>query len=321
MDLALNLRQQATFGEQLPRLAPWMHPFKFGPNTFTGYYKYQGLDTDLTWVTDSSAPIDITRLRAAYEDFAAHDEWTPFLQSLFRQGDARPPGEQSALDIGAGSGRNSLLAAQAGFGMTTAVEIRENQSAQLQWILDGVSDAGLRDRVRAVHEPLSADDPAFGEKYAQAVDVALSLGLLYHLANPWQHLINLRRIVKRRAIVYTLTHQNPLAKQMWFMTPEAAGWITKAVAGVGWTPHYFDLRRLCLQAGFSRVTLHYAPRFAKHFPRFNEPPTRRRDVQQLAAMMLHRSTGLRIGAMKNQDFEYFRSTGLNPNYFAYVCEV
>ena len=321
MDLPLNPRPQAPLGEQLSRLAPWMHPFKFGANTFTGYYKYHGLDSDLTWVTDTSPPGYITRLRAAYEHFTAHDEWTPFLLSLFGQGEARPLDDQTVLDIGAGSGRNSLLAAQAGFGMTTAVEIRPNQSAQLQWILDGAADPRLRARVRAQHEPLSADDAAFGEKYAQSVDVALSLGLLYHLANPWQHLINLRRIATRRAIVYTLTHQNPLAKQMWFMTPEAAGWITKAVAGVGWTPHYFDLRRLCLQAGFSRVTLHYAPRFAKHFPRFNAPPTRLRDVQLLSAMMLHRSTGLRIGAMKNQDFEYFRSTALNPNYFAYVCEV
>lgn len=321
MELALTSRANATLAEQLARLAPWMHPFKFGPNTFTGYYKYAGLDSNLTWVTDGSTPSDITRLRAAYENFAAHDEWTPFLLSLLRQGDAPPLADQNALDIGAGSGRNALLAARAGFGMTTAVEIRQNQSAQLQWILDGASDDGLRGRVRALHEPVSADDAAFGEKYAQSVDVALSLGLLYHLANPWQHLINLRRIVRRRAIIYTLTHQNPLAKQMWFMTPEAAGWITKAVAGVGWTPHYFDLRRLCLQAGFSRVTLHYPPRFAKHFLRFNDPPTRRRDLQQLSAMMLHRSTGLRVGAMRNQDFEYFRSTGLNPNYFAYVCEV
>ena len=298
-----------------------MHPFKFGPNTFTGYYKYDGLDSNLTWVTDGSAAGDLTRLRAAYENFAAHDEWTPFLLSLFRQGDARPLAEQTALDIGAGSGRNALLAAQAGFGMTTAAEIRHNQSAQLEWILENASDERIRSRVRAVHEPLSADDPAFGEKYLQSADVAFSLGLLYHLANPWQHLINLRRIVKRRAIIYTLTHQNPLAKQMWFMTPEAAGWITKAVAGVGWTPHYFDLSRLCVQAGFGRVTLHYAPRFAQHFPRFNDPPTRVHDLKQLSAMMLHRATGFRVGPMKNQDFDYFRSTGLNPNYFAYVCEV
>jgi SAM-dependent methyltransferase len=318
VDISLTPARRDAFNQAVPTLAPWMHPFKFGPRTYTGYFKYDGIEQ--TWVNETSPDADVERLRTAYDRYHAAEEWSPFLRSLLTDGLA-DVSRMTVLDIGAGSGRNSLLAAGSGCGLVTAVEIRANQSAQLQHILDAAEDPRYREHVRAVHEPLSADDPAFGARYESSADTALSLGLLYHLANPWQHLLNLRRIARRRAIVYTLTHQNPLAKQMWFMTPENAEWITKATSGISWTPHYLEVARLCRLAGFSRVTIRYAARFARHFAGFDRPGGRVRDLTQVASRLWWRATGHRIGAFRNHDFEYFRHTGLNPNYFAYVCDV
>jgi hypothetical protein len=320
MELALKESHRTGFSQRLPALAPWMHAFKFGPRLYTGHFKYDGVGN--TWVNEQSPDGEVEQLQRAYDRFVAGDEWSQFLRSLLTTGTtASALAGETLIDIGSAAGRNSLLAVDCGVGAVTAVEIRENQAAQLASILDAVADDRYRERVRAVHDPLSADDPAYGEKYAQGFDVAMSLGILYHLANPWQHLLNLRRIARRRAILYTMTHQYPLAKRMWFMTPEDPAWITKATSGVSWTPHYWDVTRLCREAGFRQVRIAYPPRFVRYFKSFDQPPSRGRDAAQLAALAWHRITGQRVGAVRNHDFEYFRHHAINPNYFAYVCEV
>jgi hypothetical protein len=116
-----------------------------------------------------------------------------------------------------------------------------------------------------------------------------------------------------------MTHFYPFAKRMWWLELEAREWITKATAGVSWTPHYLEVPRLCREVGFERVRVVYPEVFERHFPQYQRP-SRVTDVTLAAAMVLDRLTGIKAGPLKNHAFEYFRRMQINPNYFAYVCE-
>ena len=301
-------------------LAPWMHPFEFGPQTYTGYFKYDGLGTELTWVNPQSPAAEIERVRAAYQR-QSHVLWPKFVEELVAD---IPPGERQSstvLDAGAGTGRNSLIAVDLGFGRVLASEIRASQSAQLQLILDCAADHRYRSHISVINDPVSADDAAYPERYREAgVDIVFSFGLLYHLANPVQHLANVRRVARRRAIIYTMTHFHPFAKRMWWLQLEAGEWITKAVSGVSWTPHYLEVPRLCRALGFSRVRMMYPEIFANHFRNY-ATPSRATDAMLAGAMLLDRIARIKAGPLRNHDFGYFRHTQLNPNYFAYICDV
>ena len=153
MELALKESHRTGFSQRLPALAPWMHAFKFGPRLYTGHFKYDGVGN--TWVNEQSPDGDVEQLQRAYDRFVAGDEWSQFLRSLLTTGTtASVLAGETLIDIGSAAGRNSLLAVDCGVGAVTAVEIRENQAAQLASILDAVADDRYRERVRAVHDPL-----------------------------------------------------------------------------------------------------------------------------------------------------------------------
>lgn len=296
-----------------------MHPFAFGDAIYTGYFKYEGLQPPLTWVNSQSPAADIARLKTAYQR-QNHALWPAFLERLVADIPREERGQLTLLDVGAATGRNSLLAVDMGFGRVLSSEIRDNQSAQLQLILDCAGDARYREHISAIHDPISAADARYPERYANAgVDVVLSSGILYHLENPVQHLANLRRIARRKAIVYTMTHFHPFAKRMWWLELEASEWITKATAGVSWTPHYLEVPRLCRAVGFERVRIVYPEIFERNFPDYHRA-SRATDLKLAAAMALDRAAGIKTGPLRNHAFDYFRHTQLNPNYFAYVCE-
>ena len=318
MNVPLQPDAVERFEAQMEALAPWMHAFQFGQSIYTGYFKYEHLTPPLTWVNSRSPAADVARLEQAYHR-QDHTLWPAFLERLVGDIARDERARMTLLDVGAATGRNSLLAVDMEFGRVLSSEIRDNQSAQLRSILDSARDARYRERITAIHDPVSADDPRFPERYTAAgVDVVLSAGILYHLANPVQHLANLRRIA-RRAVIYTMTHFHPFAKRMWWLELEASEWITKATAGVSWTPHYLEVPRLCRALGFERVRIVYPEIFERNFPDYHRA-ARVTDLKLAAAMALDHAAGIKTGPLRNHAFDYFRHTQVNPNYFAYVCE-
>jgi 2-polyprenyl-3-methyl-5-hydroxy-6-metoxy-1,4-benzoquinol methylase len=321
MRLPLDPARVADFEEQMGAVAPWMHAFRFGDSIYTGYYKYEGVDGNLTYANSRSAPGDLETLRQAY---ATRDPvaWPAFVNQLFDlvEPDRARRADLRVLDIASATGQLSLRAIDAGFGRVMSSEIRANQVAQQRLILSSLQDARYRDAIEVVHDPLSADDDGYPARYAAfAPDVVCSFGLLYHLANPVQHLINLRDITRGVAVVYTTTHISPFARRAWHLTLENRDWITKATSGVSWTPHFLEVSRLAREIGFRRATVAYPEMFARQFPGYARD-SRATDVALLLAKACRMAFGVHWGAERNQRFEYFRHSNLNPNYFAYVLE-
>ncbi len=321
MELALDPAHVGPSEERMAALAPWMPAYKFGESIYTGYYKYEGVSGDLTCVNSRSAPADVALLRQAY---ARRDPivWPRFVEQIFDlvEPDRARRAAMRVLDIASATGQLSMRAVDAGFGRVLSSEIRANQVAQQQLILQSLQDSRYRNTIEVMHDPTSADDEAFPAGYAAfAPDAVFSFGLLYHLANPLQHLINLRDITRRVAVVYTMTHISPFSKRAWYLTVENKGWITKATSGVSWTPHYLEVIRLAREVGFRRVTLAYPEMFARHFPGYDRY-TRATDLKLAAEKVSRMLFGIHWGADRNQRFEYFRYANLNPNYFAYVLE-
>src|SRR5262245_14456929 len=180
MKVPLNPDAVERFEARMTALAPWMHPFQFGESIYTGYFKYEHLAPELTWVNSTSPAPDIERLKRAYHN-QIHALWPEFFERLVADIPRSDRERFTVLDVGAATGRNSMLAVDMGFGRVVASEIRENQSAQLQMILESAADATYRDRVTVVHDATSADDPRFPERYSeQPIDIVVSAGVLYH---------------------------------------------------------------------------------------------------------------------------------------------
>ena len=321
MDLALDPDRVELFERRMGDHGPWMHDYRFGDRLLTGYSKYEGVDGNLTFVNSRSPDADVTRLRDAYLG-RRRGVWDGFVESLFDR--AEPSRSARAamhlLDVGSGTGQLSIRAVQAGFGRVTSAEIRPGQIEQQRLLLECLADPVYRERLTPVQDPISADAPEFPDRYRAAPpDVVCSFGVLYHLTNPLQHLINLHAITSDAAIVYTMTHYHPLAKGMWYLTREGAGWVTKAVSSISWTPHFLEVAKLCRDVGFRSVEMCYPDLFRRRFPEMTGGYSRWTDVKLAAQMAVQRATGIRLGHLRNHDFEFFRDVNVNPNYVAYVC--
>jgi SAM-dependent methyltransferase len=304
----------------MEELSPWMHNYWFGGDIYTGYFKHEGLAA-LTYVNSRSDPADIARMRAAYEqrDRAA---WPRFVDSLFDRvaPDRAERAKMRLLDVASATGQLSLRAVDAGFGRVLSSEIRPNQCAQQALILASLADRKYRDTIDLVHDPVSADAETFPDRYSSfGADVVCSFGLLYHLTNPVQHLINLRSITRRYVLVYTMVHLYPLAKRMWSLTLENSAWMTKATSGISWTPHLLELARIAREVGFRSVTPVYPDMFSKHFQDYGRY-SRMTDAKLLSQLLCDKVLGVKLGAARNFRPEYFQHAGMSPAYFAYVLE-
>jgi SAM-dependent methyltransferase len=321
MELELDRDRVDLFERRMGELGPWMHDYRFGDRIITGYFKYEGVGERLTFVNRRSPAAEIDVLRQAYER-RRRDVWVPFVESLFTRV-APSAAERAAmhvLDVGSATGQLSLLAVQAGFGRVTSSEIRASQVEQQRLILECLKDQTYRDRLTPIHDPVSADSPDFpGRYHADPPDLVCSFGLLYHLTNPLQHLQNIHALATRYAIVYTMTHYHPLAKNMWYLTAEKATWITKAASSISWTPHFLEVAKLCREVGFRSVDICYPDIFRRRFPEMTAGYSRWTDAKLAGQMALHRLTGIRLGHMRNHEFSYFQYAHVNPNYVAYVC--
>lgn len=319
MELELKRDRIKNFENRMSEIQPWMHFYKFGENIFTGYYKYEGLGQSLTYVNSKSKNEDIRKMKRAYGEMN-EQAWQRFLSKIFDKVSTQHEKDKCLLDISSATGKISITAVNNGFKKVVASEIRNNQCEQLELILNSLKQERYRKAITVINDSCSADSKDFPKKYSDmGIDVALSFGLLYHLANPFQHIVNLREITRKYAILYTMTHHSPFCKNKWVLTIEDSEFITKATSSISWTPHFTEVERVCKKAGFSNVDIVYPDEFEKNFPDFKKQSLLT-DMKLIFAKILNKAFGIRFGMEKNMDFNYFKYLNLNPLYFAYILE-
>lgn len=317
MELLLNPERINYFEDHMGDNPDWMHQYRFGDKIITGYYKLEGVPESLTWVNSRSSTADIAAMQRAYEaqNFKHRDAFFRRLCNLI------PEEERStAIDIASATGLFSLSLINNGFHRVCSSEIRTGQTDQFKLILSCLQDPKYSERISVINDPVSADDPTFPDKYhSMRANVVFSMGLLYHLENPIQHLVNLFNITDRYAVIYTMTHQNVFAQNKWGLTLENPSWITRATSGISWTPFFLAIPDLMKSIGFKSTKVVYPDIFERNFT-VPKSADAKFAFKQLACIAAFRSTGIRFFSQNNFDPAYYTRLGLNPNYFAYVCE-
>jgi SAM-dependent methyltransferase len=285
-------------------LQPWVHPYRFGPETIVGFFKYQ-LGGEPNVCTTRSPPETIRAVQAAYDDLMRGNPlW--IVSELASRGLVGG----TTLDIACATGMYSLGLADAGARDVLGVEIRPEQVEQAELVR--CLDPGRFAAVRFEHDPTSADDPAFRE--GQSYDLVLSIGLLYHLTDPVQHLRNLRRLTRGALLLNTLT--TPGDEGHWLLVLEDPAAITKAVGGVSWIPHWGAVEPLLRRVGFEHVEVLASPRVAA----LQRGDGRRRPGWELAlplgaVKLLDRRRGRR-GRVRN---DAALQLGVNARYYTYLA--
>ncbi len=310
------------FEDRLEALGDWFHSYSFGDSIFTGFYKAEGLSWGKTWCNSRSDPELIAALRGAYRrrDLGP---WRDTLFSTLRRLEI-DPAKSTALDISSASGRNSFFLSDYGFARVIASEIRENSHLQHRLILDSIVDRRYAERTTTINDTISADASDFPDRYAsEDVDVVCSFGLLYHLVNPLQHLINLKRITRRYVLLFTKTQLEVSLglhdRRGWMPTIESTDDIANAAFGFGWTPHFYEVARTAEQVGLRLIGIDYPAPFTVNFPYFRARPREvffRRALEAAATRLLGRP----VGHLKNQDRHYGGQFHLNPDYFMFAFE-
>ena len=298
---------------ELERHKPWMHAFKLGDNAYVGAYKYHHLGDSV--FLPSSPPELLDQARAAYSDTVAGRPFAQIDVALDRLGLSLA--DSTFLDIACATGLYSFHLAERGAGHVRGVEIRPEQVEQAR-LLQRLDARFAAAPLQFDHVPMSADDPAYldGESY----DVVLSLGLLYHLANPIQHLRNVRRLARRGAIVLTLT--NMYGKPgLWSHVAEDPDGITKATSGLSWMPYYRDLPALLIEAGFSRVEHARHPLLGKSLQPPMTPGRTRRAAALLTPPALSGAASKLNARRTRKQYDRVYLAGLIPSYYTMVAWV
>ncbi len=283
--------------------APWVHPYRLADDVIVGWFK--GRVDDATVCTSSSPQELIGRMKAAYAD---HLEADPLWE--IREFARAVGSDATFLDIACATGLYTLALALEGAHCVVGVEIRREQVEQANLI---VSLDDRFSRARFDHEPVSADQSSFrlGETY----DGVMSLGLLYHLRDPVQHLDNLRRLGRKACLLQTLTHAGE--RGTWMFGRENPANLTHAIEGVSWIPHFADVPDLLRKAGFETVHVIAPPRIAA----LQEWDTRQE--RELARMLLPGAvTALwrRRASRRYLEYAERNSRGrLSPRYYAYLA--
>lgn len=322
MQFDLKPDRRAEFEDKLEVLGDWFHSYRFGESVYTGFYKAEGVSWGRTWCNSRSNPETIAALRGAYErrDLAP---WRDTVNSALRRLDV-DPAKATALDLASASGRNSFILRDFGFARVLASEIRESSHRQHRLILDSIANDDYARHTTTIRDPISADAAEFPERYVgENVDVVCSFGLLYHLVNPIQHLLNLKRIARRYVLVFSKTHLEiglgTGGRRGWRPTIEPVEDIANAAFGFGWTPHFFEVTAAAEQVGLRTIGIEYPEPFARNFPYFRGRPRDvllRRALESAASRVLRRP----VGHERNNEPGYGGRFHLNPNYFLYVFE-
>jgi SAM-dependent methyltransferase len=295
------------FEEELLARQPWMHPYRFAPDVIVGTFKKQGLEAT---VCLSRSPAHLReQMQQVYADYLASD---PFWHLRELHDELGGLEDCSCLDIACATGLYSFALTDLGAGSVRGIEIRPEQVEQAK-LLQKLAPERF-ERIVFEHEPVSADHQSF--RSDETYDVVLSLGLLYHMTVPLQHLRNLRRLTRRALLLQTFTHAHEPG--YWWLGLSNAAAQTKSIDGYGWLPHYADIPDLLRYAGFKDVKIVTSPQVAP----FQAWDTRR--TNRLVRLLL---PGLAYSAIERaRSYLFLRKLeaaglGVAPRYYTFIASV
>lgn len=318
MEVSLCSEKLAKFEARLPELAPWMHHFKFSDNCYTGIYPNGTMDRTETWSSSASAPDYIAQFRDAYARMD-HDAKRRFFRELLA-GMNLDRAKATVLDIASATGKYSMWAVEEGFGRVLSSEIRPNQCEQQRLIMECATNRDYAERITVSNDLELADNREYQELYTdKEVDVVFSLGLLYHVANPLQHILNCAAITRKYVVIYTRTRISGHSVDAWSLKQEDPDWVTLAVEGVSWVPHFHYIVQNYKKLGFSNCRIVYPDVFAQSFPDY-ATFGRAQMIKINMADRLHRRFGIDTYFMRNRFSRCNNYAGLDGQFFAYVLE-
>lgn len=317
MKLELSENKLEFFQKEMENLSPWYHSFHFGENIYSGFYKYDGLGWDLTFSNNNSSSSDISLIKAAYER-RDQEIWKTFFYECLNKLNLDKENSK-VLDISSSTGKNSILLSEFGFEDIVSSEIRKETHSQHKLIIDCAEDPKYRSTIEPFNDVVSADNPNFPNSYSN-VDLVLSLNLLYHLANPIQHIINLHKITSQFAILYTKTHHIKNGEKTWYPTIEYSKEVAQAFEGVGWTPHFNEVLRICDMVGFEVVDIDYPKIFSKNFKNFKIHNYHSAARWITFQKLFSKFTRKKIGYALNHFLPYYDHSNVNPKYFAFLLK-
>ena len=219
--MLLKLKDESIkpFRARMDELSPWMHHYKIDDETYTGIYPVDGLYQKYTYCNSTSDKKVINKFSNAYEnmDFSAKRRFfSEIIKSI-----SLDTKKSSALDISSATGKHSLWLVEEGFSKVYSSEIRKHQVEQQQLILDSLEDQSYKNKIHVNHDEIYADQKEYQELYKDKdVELVLSFGLLYHVANPIQHIINCRAISNKYVVIYTRTRISPYEVDAWTLKQE-----------------------------------------------------------------------------------------------------
>ena len=314
MELKLDSEKVSYFERAIGEVAPWYHRFKFSDNILTGYYKVLGLGDEVTWVNSHSDQSRIEKMLDAYRAID-HSTWVRFLEQIFDNLEIADRKKACLLDLAASSGRNSIIAVNSGFGHVISADSYPNYCDQQNLLYECLEDRQYAEKIEVVSSRQSPDSDEYPSSFeGHDIDVVFSSRILHHVSDPVQHLINLREITRRYAVIYTKTHQLPDMEGYWELRTKDEGWMASSGDSIGWKPHFQEVPVLCRRLGFSRVTTLYPDVFERNFP------VEHYSVQKYRWQTFLNHLGINTGYYKNKFFTYYRQFGISPNYYAYILE-
>lgn len=322
MHIPISADRRAKLFSALPELAPWMHTYKFDDQAYAGLYYCAGISRENSWCNPESDQALIRDFQRAYEDTDPDDEKAFHIERLNLLDIERA--ESNVLDIASATGKYSFLSADAGFRHVYSSEIRPHQCKQQRLIIECAESDIYRNRITVSNDAVSADAPGYADLYADKdIDVVLSLGLLYHLANPLQHLLNCREIARKAVIVSTKVHFSPFSTNEWVLKLENREWVTHAFEGVSLTPHYRWIPENAARLGFSSCKVAYPSVFHDAVPGYDRFDRGQR-LRLLLGRMVNRFAGPRVGLeriISEADSESWQHNSFHPEWMSFILTV
>lgn len=298
----------------IPKLSPWFHTFNFDDQIFVG--NINGLFGE-TYVTKKSSTNEIKKFKKIFFQID-HDFHNNYFKSIFANfiGNC-----SSVLDIASATGKFSFILSELGFKKIYSSEIRKNQYAQQKLIIECADNTRFKNVV-VKNDLVSADSKDYVRLYKnKKIDLVLSAGLLYHLSNPIQHLVNCREIAKKYVIVHTKTHFLYNSFSEWSYKFEN-DWVSTAIDGVSAIPHYFWLQKFYKYLGFKSCKVLYPETYAKFFPYFNKFD--RKISYKILLSNIFSKFNIYFGMSKLMHMRRknpYKNFNLHPAFLTYILEV
>jgi len=188
---------------ELSRLAPWGHYFKFDDRTITGFYtkiippEEVALKPGMTFCTSHDSPDKISSFNDAYDAMITNSKRQFMLIDILQKLMGNDYKEATAYDFGCNDGMKTFYFKKSGVKHAIGFEYREDCVERANYINE-ISDSGCK----FIHYPISADSPEYAANLEPA-EIVASFGILHHIIEHRQHIECLFRVTKQVLVLHT----------------------------------------------------------------------------------------------------------------------